>query len=429
MQGKLLSCAFPFPENNFGRLDERGKFVGEVAKTLEEALDLGITSSLDFDLRFKRPKKDNLSEHEFIIEGLNMLSRGEVDTAFGSFGMLEGLPPNITCLPLLFNSWCKLGSSPSLKSQTLDNGPENAVLQMNLAIVIAMIISLLLVIYLPSLFLKSNVKGFLWHFYQIFVKQKSLPDYPYKPFAVDTISIIMCVFIIQVLFASYMNTERTSMNSFIKIDTIDDVEKYNVTFISASFSACPKLVNPRIPLLSLNPDFERLHEHNLEQYLRHGKSAILASQLEFNLLRVLMCFDAPEEGSDSPLYWSPVLKQFGVTYFYNKNIYPEVMGKFNLRAHYLLNMGLAKQRGPFSEYFARKLAIRQPDIKCMATNIITSTSFASAAAVSNRYFRRVYGLFIIIAIIAIFLFVNSIFSLRRKLKSSSKNQETFGKYK
>lgn len=222
--------------------------------------------------------------------------------------------------------------------------------------------------------------------------------------AVGYIVLIVSAYLIQILFGSLLHTERTSVTSFIRIDTFDDVNKYNMTKYLLDISTCPKLIKKEE-----NFQMVRIAEQsvvgasNYRWCWASGKCAMLANNLDFSLLISMACTFFPKSMLENPHYLSPPLGRTLNGYFLGRKIPKDERNHIDSLILRSFEMGLEFKKGATSQNLGVKtiktMTRMNKNEECYSKKI--QTSISSPVPLNIRFFRNCYILHSVIIFFAL----------------------------
>lgn len=299
-----IRVAFPLPSLDVLEVDSSGTVTGEMA----EGLRTIMLYFYKFNITNLPSSKKLATSDETILESRNMLYRGEVDVSFSLILGMEYLAKNITHGPVFFEGWCQLVTSPALKSSILTDGPESALIRMRIDLLLLMTIFLSFMLYLAkSVYEFKNEANPVWFLYVNLIKQ-SISSVNYEQLPLTWIVFSVSIFLIQLLFGSFLNTERTSISSFIRIHSFEDALKHNMTILVPNFSVCPWMSRGQ-DLKIVNVYRARLTGEDFSWCAGTDKCAMLVSNLDINIILPSLCAidETVSWVINNPPYYSPKL--------------------------------------------------------------------------------------------------------------------------
>ncbi|XP_074598216.1 uncharacterized protein LOC141852944 [Brevipalpus obovatus] len=399
-----------FPRSVAGATDlqinNQGKLIGFNADIMFQVFSLTTTNIVNTTLVLAREESpaDN-GQYELFDEGLKMVSRGEAEIALMPYNLFRSLPPNVTILPIVSQGWCRIGSSPLIESAVLSNGPEFALLQMPLILSVGMMLSSLIIVYCPSI-LKINLANYrisAWYLFEKLMKQNSGTKQKYQPCSSMSMVILIFALTFHILFGCFLNTQRTSITHFDKIDSFEDVKRENVTFITFAFTPCIKILNVAIenhhPLGAEDLEGIGTDDFKYNYCFGTGKCAFLMLHLEYKSLMPVFCTYYSETLLRNPVYNSPYLAYSFASYFFGTRVDRKLILIVTRRTEHLLEMGILQEKGIDSDYYGRQLAQVQPDEECMTKKI--ENGISSPVSLSNAYFQITFFIYALIVFLAI----------------------------
>lgn len=388
----MLRYAIPFHQSPYMNVDDEGNLIGPWSNFLRGD---SYGRSSQYNLSFTIPKEQISNDMSIPKQAFAIVNRGDADITIAFPCIGYGQHENIT-FGTFFSSyeWFLL-TWPKIRSSVESNGPMVALLQMRLDILFAVFFSLTTILLVSIWNWRSKIRENLtWLFFSIFMWKMNVPSF--NKFAAG-IS-ILCIFSIYIWYGSFLNTERTSITSYERVNKLEDL-KEDSTLLIGQTSFCDNGLrnNARTRVV----DFSSF----AEQFFRCLESAecvIYVSLLECKILRCDLCAVRPEYLLDHAVYLSPPLRSSHLMMIYNKNANKLHLRHYNQRVHRSFEMGISKKRGIGSdsalEAFFEQFTGIHLDQECMTQVILPS--FSGPVALSTEYFSSFIYLHLFMIIIA-----------------------------
>lgn len=393
------------PESEFCKLVD-GQLIGYRAQLIRESF-VAPKHLNTCNITFVGAGEGWMDNYERSMEGLKLTSSGQMDISLSILSFMDGIPENTSISPVFSNGWCKLLTSPALDSSTLTDGPESALFRIGFQIVGAVLLTLLIVIHLPNILWKDLTDQIsAWKLYQFTMRQKRLPVSRVTIWI--NLFIIVTVYGVQVIFFSYLNTERASITSFEKINSIAAASRAKITIFTGDFSPCRKGLNypADYHIISIR-DGRGVYQDDFEYCIGSGKCSFLGSNIDANMAVPVICSVFRNEIMKHPLYFSPALVFSPISFVVSNNVPKHQRTVMYDSIHRSLGMGLIQQKGLESQHFGRQLTqIFKPDEECIANTI--TTGLTSAVSLSISYFRFIIYIYFLTVSFTIILYFYSL---------------------
>lgn len=401
MQFRLIAAFLP---SRLLRVDGTGKLEGILAPLVYEASPY-LFSKLN--MTTIPPDEDVLTTVGIFNAGVQKLAQDKADIALNLLQLDYGLPDNVTVGHMIHEAQCKLASSPAINSAVLQDGPEMALKQFSWELLFLILIELLLLVYFDQIVLNcGNIFHSIWTLFAGLLRQFSSSKMK-RP---SKLVLILSILLIQILYGSFLHTERTSISSFIPIDSFEDIDKHNVTTFVPDISACQKLTGHEDKLIvgSMARAFAKgdVNGQNLRPCYGSGRCAALVNDHQRNIALSLACTLVPKRLIESPVYISPTLGRLYSAYAFNKRIPKDQRERIIGYAQRSFEMGL-QEKDPLSKDFgtktAKALTQSNANEECMSKTI--QKSISASASLSNEFFRNCFSLYFSIVLISVVLFL------------------------
>lgn len=391
--------AMNIPQSRILSINKKGQVEGLVQPVAQEAFRYFFAK---LNLSWVHPDVNSKTSDDIASRGVRMIDRDEADGVFCAFPLNDGLPKNVTVMQTTLESVCRLGSSPIIRSEVLQDGPKTALLQTNMEYLSLILFGLFIMIYLAQFFgVQSSMVDSAWFLYANLLRQRVhfiLEKFP-------LLILLLSVMLIQALFSSFLHTERTSITKFVKINSLSEANKYNVTTFVFSISSCPKLVGGDhkfevLPIIGGTTSYR-----DLTWCIATGKCASLFNSLDFKIAMSLACSMYPERILPNPFYLSPPLRRILGGYFLNKRIPKNQRDRIKEYIQRSFEMGLEEKKGFLSKYVAartvKQIVNLELNEECYSKKM--RVSFSTPAALNGQFFKNCFILNLLIAISAIIL--------------------------
>lgn len=392
----------PSPPNDLTHINKEGQLVGPMKSAIEEVFIYFVRK---FNLTWV-PMDGNLRTNDEIqVEGVNLIAMDQADGALTALMFLSGLPKNATAASIVDDAWCKIASSPVVKSSLLINGLISALRQIRIELLVLILIDLSIMVHLAHMILRcDNLMMSIWVVFTSLVKQNTSSMLK-KSFSLVYIVLVLSVLLIQILFGTFLHTERTSISSFTRIDTFNDIRRYNLTKFVLDISHCTRFVKD-------DPDYKAIPL--VEQYLAgedyswcvaSGKCSLLMNTLDFNILLSLSCSLYPEKAIRNPLYLSPDVCRVLGGFLLNKRMPKRQQEKINGYIQRSFEMGMEEEKDFTSKRFAiravKTMTQMNVDERCLSETI--GAKFSSPISLSMNFFRDCFLLYLSAIIFSLIL--------------------------
>lgn len=395
-----LRFAYPFPPNEFIQVDGHGQLKGEAKPLFEEAL---IYFRLKYNLSWVIPKKDLIEGGDTLTDGLNLIEQDRVDGTFSVLHLFKELPQNCTVGPTMFDGWCRIVTFPGLASVELTDGPEVAFKQLRIEYVILMLIGLFMMIYSARMSIgTSNVLTSTWCVYVSLVRQ-SVPPILRKSFFAGYIVLILATFFLTTLFGCFLHTERTSITSFVRIDSFEDIHEHNMTTLVLDISPCSLLMRKQYNYRVVQILDRTNVANTFKVCMARNNCATLLSSIDFSIMLSMRCTLFPKRAIEHPPYLSPIMIKTMGGVFLNKRMAKKERNRVGGYVQRSFEMGLEKKKGPTSDDLGKKfvkLAI-QLDMseECLSTTI--GSSFSTPVPLGIEFFKDFFALYFVILLFGV----------------------------
>lgn len=397
-----LRIAYPFVQSEYAYIDKNGQLVGHVASAI---LDTFASVFDKFNITFVAAERGIAQNTEAIGEGIAMTSRGDTEGCVAVHHYLQNLPENITLGPMYRSGGCELITSPEVRSSVKSNGPESLLTKVRLDLSLIIVIFLVLMMHFSSLRNQLGEKmSILRYLFDIIVKQNCRSDF-HKSISFATGIILWCTFSIQILFCTMMNTERTSISSFNRVDSFDDLANGSLVFV-LDISFCKTDSDKRF--LFQIVDFQKAvsKNENFKYCLGTGKCTMIASNFDINIFKPFICFTGSETILNHPPYHSPSLGTAHVGFAFNKRLISRKLihnvGEYTYRS---FEMGIHKEMGIGSPKSGRKITAHHPNEECMTKTL--DSEILPPMALSPKFFMKVFSLHLLFLITATVLWFSA----------------------
>lgn len=349
----VFRFSLPTPTNDLAHINESGYLAGQMKPVIEEAF---IYLILKLNLTWIPLNKTLRTSDDITIEGVNLIHQDRADGGFCALTLLNGLPKNVTAGPVVSEAWCKIATSPKIISTMLTGGPESALKQIKPVFLVPTIIGLFIMIQLAEMIVnRNNILVSIWLLFGSLVRQ-NVPSVLRKSSIVGYSVLITSAFLIQILFGSSLHTERTSISTFVRINSFEDLRSHNMTKFILDVSPCNKVVtdDPEYQVIPLVESY--LTGQDYSWCIGTGKCALLMNIVDFNLLSSLLCSLSPEKAFGDSFYASPQLSQVLGGYFLNGRILKGQQDRINSYIQRSFEMGLEKKKSFTSRSFGMRAA-------------------------------------------------------------------------
>lgn len=407
----MLRFILPVPENNFLQINEEGQLEGQMKPLVEEAL---YYLMLKFNMTWIPIRKDAQTSDDVTIEGVKMIGQNEADLARGCANLINGLPENVPIGIVNYNAWCKIASSPAVTSSVLTHGPESALKKMKMEFLIFSLIGLLLMIYLALRKATDSGRKFspTWILYATLVRKhvnSILEKGSIQVYTVCTV-LLLATFLIQILFSSLLHTERTSISSFLRIDSFKDAEFYGMKKFVLDLSSCPKILEEKQNFEVISFASAYLSGENYQWCASSDRCTLLITPTEADFLRSFMCSLDPEITSKSPVHLSSTMAKMVIGHFSNRRMPKKKQNKMNSYIQRAFEMGIEHEKGVASRHFGKKTvkATTQLDVNEECFSDLFRASFSTPVPLNTQFFMHCFILYMGIIIISLLLHLHAI---------------------
>lgn len=387
-----LKCVIPFPPNRLLQITQKGELAGQVKPLVEEAFGYLI---LKFNVTWTAPSKKFKTTDDVQIEGINLVSQGKADGVGCSLPLLNGLPENVTTTPSIYRSWCRIATSPIVESSIMTNGPELALKHLRTELLILAIVALFLMFYLGQMISnRTNILITTWLVYSSLVRQNILSMLRESPIW-SYVVLILSTLLIQILFTSLLHTERNSIRSFLEINSLEDVQKFDLIPLILSISPCSKLAGESRKYILIRPTEHIYSGRDLSWCAGTGKCALLMGNSDFNLLMSFTCTLHPEIILRNPPYLSPILMTSLGGFFLNNNLPKNQRNRMINYVYRSFETGFDQKKNLLSKRFGMRVSevITQMDTKDRCSSNLIQTKFSIPAQLSLQFYRNCFILY------------------------------------
>lgn len=401
-----LRMVNPTPLNDFYQVSEEGKLDGPLGRIAAGSYDF---FNKNFNGTYIVSK--NLSIYEVISEGI-------ADFTLYSMKILVG--PNITYGPAFTYRSCLILTRPPIRFSSDSSGPETALFstKLYLAIVILFLWSLLLSVILID-YRKRRRFNIIWIFIQTISRQS---NHHQSHDSVRTILVFfLCSsFLLQIIYGSFLNTERTTMTSFDRIETTRDIiEKNMIPLRSPTSAGCFGVRDEnffqnskQVPLSMAQLSSKRYK--GTRECINPGKCALVLNSLEYNFFISFLCSLTSSLVLQHPIRISKPFDYEIIGVVMNKYVSKRKRDRLYHYASRSYEMGLFQVKAIGSMDTAIKLAPQPPSRECLDNKIKSRTSVP--AALSIQFFGQVLVLYLVASMIAIILRIfKCLFSIRHAI--------------
>lgn len=402
-----LRFVYPLSSNQLGWINDKGELQGDIKKVVEEAI---IYITRNFNLTWIRASEHLRTNGEIAEEAMVSIGHNEADGAMNSLLLLNGLPENVTATPIVNNQWCKLVSSPKLMEAVVEEGPESAFMQIRLDFLFPILVGLLIVLHLAHLVVKkTNILVSVWLIYAYLLRQ-SISSMLRKSFLLGYFVLIFSAMLIQILYGSFLHTERTSVTSFIHLDSVEDTYKYNAERLVLDISDCPKMVKEfkDYTVISVAENVQNLGDH--DRCIQSAKCAMIVNNFDFAALLAGSCSILYKVSHQYVPYLSPALKNTLVGFFLNKKLPKKLRNHLDSWISRSFEMGLETKKGGLSSGIAiqviRRVFRMNVNQECFSKSL--QTSMSTPAPLNHAFYGNCFIFYFVIGALAFF---NHIFSL------------------
>lgn len=362
-----------------------------------------------FNVSWVLPGENPQTADDIVLNGVEMIAADEADGISGALLLLDHLPDNVTMGPIVNNRWCRLASSPMMRSSVLTNGPESALRQIGIELLLISFMILFLMFYLNELMKnRTNFMISAWLVYANSVRQNVRQNISLKEsFIVGYMVLILSALLFQILFGCMLHTERTSISSFTRIDSFRDVQAHNLTKFIPDISACSRMVGQDLEYRVVNLAHQFVAGEDLSWCVATGKCVILLNNLDYYAVTSFTCSIYPKIALKNPPYLSPILVESLGGYLINKRILKEQRDQIDGYIQHSYEMGLEKKNGFLSKAYARKaieaftqLAVNE---ECFSKTI--QMSLSSPVPLSFQFLKNCFILYSMIVFLSILFHV------------------------
>lgn len=419
-----LRLALNVPENRLLHISKEGRLEGLTEPSVREAIIYFFTK---VNTTWIHPDSDLKTSSQIAIANLKKIAGGEADGAYNILTLNNGLSENVTIGKMVYETQCKLASSPMINSVVFQDGPESALKQMNLNFFLLTFTGLAIMIYFTQV-----AQSFGYFLNSVWILYTSLLRRPVQAaisgFYLSVL--ILSTLLIQTLYNSFLHTDRTSMTDFIHIDSLSDIHRHKMTLFVFDISACQDLAgaDDKLQVIPLVKSFAG--GQDFSWCIASGKCALVLNDLDQNLLLSFGCSLDHDKVIRNPPYFSSPLKRGLSGYAFNKKFPKKQLDRIDGYIQRSFEMGLVKKNGFFSKDFsaktARTLTQSNANEECLSKRI--QNSISTPAPLSNQFFKNCYLLYCHIALAAITIRLFSLISMgcfqsRDRQHQSSVGQE------
>lgn len=386
----MLRFAISFYRSPFMDVDDGGNLVGPWADFLFGNSDGRL---FEQNLTFTVPKEKITNNLEASKQSFAMVNRGDADTTIAFQCISYERFENITYGTFFASDEWFLMTWPRIRSSIESNGPGIALLRMRMEILLSVFFSLAIILLALTWNRRSAIReNFIWLLFSIFMWKMSVPCF--NRFVAGTT--IWCLFSIYTLYGTNLNTERTSITSYDKVNKLDNLKQ---PLLVGQTTICRNDLGTNVQVQVLDSSS---YTKEIFQCLKSAECVFFVSLFEYKFMRSNLCSLRPEYLMDHAVYLSPPLTSSHQMMVHNKNTNKFHLKHYDERVYRSFEMGLSKKRGvgsdTMSEAFFEDFTGIRPDKGCM--NEVTPPSFSGTAALSNEYFSSFIHLHIFLIMIA-----------------------------
>lgn len=202
---------------------------------------------------------------------------------------------------------------------------------------------------------RGNIFLSIWIIYAYMLRQ-SVPTLLQKSFLLEYFVLILSMMLIQILYGSFLHTDRTSITSFIHIDTIEDTYKYDAERLALDISDCPSIFKDfkDYTVIEVAKNFNGLQNHS--RYFNSGKCALFVSTFEFSVLMTGSCSVWKKFHYRHKPYLGPALGYTPIGFFINKKFGKDIRDHIDSWTYQSFEMGLEAHQLALLESVYRKFS-------------------------------------------------------------------------
>lgn len=403
----MFRYVFPAPQSQLLHVNSEGQIKGDLKQTFQETFIYLIAK---LNLTWISTRTDSQIAGDIQIEGTKMVGQGEADATFCALDLIGSLPINVSFGSMSHEGWCKIATFPEMRSSVVTEGPELAVKRMRIDLLALVLFQLLMMIHLGRATRSHhNILVSCWTVYAKIFRQNIPSPGLRQSFLIGFIVLLVSSLLIQTLFGSSLHTERSSITSFVRIDTLKDVEKDRFRKFWFDSSPCQGVIDDK-------QEFQAL---SATQYPHWGnpdavKRAILLSDLEINLLVTAACAFEPENVREKPIYLSPVTTKILGGHVLSSKIPKKGRDRINGYIERSYEMGMDLKSGFGSQDFVKKAYKRafrlDPAEECMSNTIRDKyhSEFSIPGPLDTQFFEYCSILYFVVVIFAFILHFRSL---------------------
>lgn len=237
----MFRFILPSAESEFLKVNDKGELQGPHSPIIREVY-IYLVSKLN--LTWITVDKSIKRADDIEIEGLEMLKNDQADAEYSVLKLLSsGLHGNVSAGSIMHVGWCKMASSPVLASTVLMDGPESSLWCMRMEFFVPILIILFLMIHYTQMILNSNDRHQSgWILFASLTRQQTQPMLM-RSSRMGFMVLLLSTMLIQIMYGSFLHTETTSINSFIRIDSIDEATSRNMNNFILDISTCSKIMS------------------------------------------------------------------------------------------------------------------------------------------------------------------------------------------
>lgn len=323
---------------------------------------------------------------------------------------------NITHGAILSQRSCLILTQPLMKFSSDSSGPETAIVstKLYLGIIMLFLLSLLLTI-IHYHHHECGRLSMIWIYIRTLLRQPD--DQPFHGSLKTLFSILLCsCTLLQIIYGSFLNTERAMMISYDKIETIDALVEKGIIPLRTTLTECPQFVGRKLvtkKFRKVTPDdiinrspsstpHSTQHDNdNIHLCMVSERCAIFFSSYEFNLGLPIVCSIHPELVLDHPYHVSGPIESVLLGLLINKNLSRRKLERLNHYVYRTYEMGLLQVRTIFSTDTGVKLAPNPPNRECMEKKIESHVS--APEPLGTEFYGRVLIVYLVLTMIAIII--------------------------
>lgn len=398
--------ALPLPPTQVHQVNDKGQLEGPVTAIIQEIFIYFVTK---YNLTWVTPETDVKRTDEYQIAGVDLITQDKVDGSLCTTSILDGLPRNVTTGPIVCDAWCKIATSPTVSSTVISGGPEIALKQLNPNFLVLIFLSLFFMLHMGRVVMKHNKVSFaVWMIYVCLVRQNMSSIFR-KSFVTGYLVLVLSLLFIQILFGSLLHTERTTIDSFERIDSFEEVEKHNLTTLVLDVSSCPKLVGEDREYEIIPVVEQYLSDNDLSRCLGSG-CPILINTLDHNILTTALCSVYPDRTLKHFFYLSPPLGTTLGGFFLSDRIPKPEQDRINSYIQRSFEMGLEIKKGPTSKGLAMKSVKTVTQLtlneECFSKEF--QTRFSNPVPLSYEFYRYCFMLYLLTIFVALAIHFSSL---------------------